>query len=344
LALKFKMHKPVRVAITGARGSVGTNLAFRVAMGDMFGMNQPVILQLYSRDCDALLGLRLELEDTCAPLLAGIVTSDKYEDVFGDADYACLVGSPPRTQGMERADLLKVSGELFKHEGAMLGQYARPNCKVIVVGNPANTNAMIAAANAKNVPVENFTAMTRLDHNRALYQLATYLNDQPGAGNMNVHPSCIDGLIIWGNHSPKMYPDITNATVQGQKVLPLLPTGDWVKNTFIPRVQQRGKEIIDARGSSSAPSAAMACVDQMRDWALGSQNNWVSMAVMSGTTAYGVDSYGIESGLMFSYPVVCQSGDWKVVPGLPMDAFARKMIQQNIEELKSERDAVRNLL
>jgi malate dehydrogenase len=314
----------------------------------MFGINQPVILQLYSRDLKALEGLRMELEDTCAPLLAGVTISDKYESAFGDADFACLVGSPPRGKGMERGDLLKKSGELFKTEGHILGEVAKETCKVVVVGNPANTNALIAAANSRRVPAENFTALMRLDQNRAQFQLAEAIN-RSGKLASPIHPSEIHGLIIWGNHSATMCPDIDFATVHGVPVTEilsdLLKTG-WLEREFIPTVQQRGKAIIDARGASSAPSAALATADQLRDWVLGLNaggNQWVSMAVMD--SRGGTDEYGVDTSLCFSYPIACdRKGHWKKVSGLDVSERVRKGIQANIDELKAERDAVRHLL
>ncbi|KAF4662148.1 hypothetical protein FOL46_005423 [Perkinsus olseni] len=341
--MKFRTFPPARVAITGARGSVGTNLAFRVAMGDMLGVNQPVILHLYSRDREALRGLVLELEDTCAPLLAKVVATDNYEEAFGDADYACLVGSPPRQAGMERSDLLQISGALFKQEGTVLGEVANKDCKVVVVGNPANTNALIAASNSKHVPAENFTAMTRLDHNRGLLQLAHCINGHHEG--LDIHPTHIDNFVIWGNHSPNMYPDVNHATVRGRKIKDLLPHPDWITNEFMTRVQQRGKEIIEAAGKSSAPSAAMSCVDQMRDWALGSDNKWVSMAVIGkNKESYGIDSYGVDTDLCFSFPVITDGESWTKVGGLEMTEFGYSMLQRNVQELKAERDMVRNLM
>jgi malate dehydrogenase len=342
---RIKCHDPVRVAITGARGSVGGNLAFRVAMGDMFGINQPVILQLYSRDLKALEGLRMELEDTCGPLLAGIVVSNDYEAVFGDADYACLVGSPPRGKGMERSDLLRMSGELFAKEGQILGQVAKENCKVVVVGNPANTNALIAASNSRRIPRENFTALMRLDQNRAMFQLCEAIN-KSGRLDYLVHPSDISDVIIWGNHSATMCPDISHAHVHGEKVVDILEPmirGGWLEKEFIPTVQQRGKAIIDARGSSSAPSAALACVDQMRDWVLGSNNRSVSMAVIS--SQGGRDEYGIDTSLCFSYPIISgKKGNWSKVKGLELSEYVVAGLKANQAELIAERDAVRHLL
>ena len=343
---RIRCHEPVRVAVTGARGSVGSNLAFRIAMGDMFGINQPVILQLYSRDLRALEGLKMELEDTCAPLVAGITISDNYEGAFGDADYACLVGSPPRGKGMERSDLLRMSGELFKNEGFVLGEVAKADCKVVVVGNPANTNALIAASNSRRVPMENFTALMRLDQNRAMFQLSEAIN-RAGTLPNPVHPSDISGVIIWGNHSATMHPDISHAHINGIKVTDvlgdLLTTG-WFESEFTPTVQQRGKAIIDARGSSSAPSAALACADQVRDWTLShGSNEWNSMAVID--SKGGIDGYGIDTSLCFSYPVVCdKKGKWTKVTHLPMTENLEKGLKLNVQELQAERDAVRHLL
>ena len=341
---RIRCHEPVRVAVTGARGSVGGNLAFRIAMGDMFGINQPVILQLYSRDLKALEGLKMELEDTCAPLLAGVVVSDNYDAAFGDADYACLVGSPPRGKGMERGDLLRNCGELFQNEGRVLGEVAKETCKVVVVGNPANTNALIAASNSRRVPAENFSALMRLDQNRAMFQLCEAIN-KSGKLPYPIHPAEIQGMVIWGNHSATMCPDIDFATVHGTPVREILSdliaTG-WFEREFVPSVQQRGKAIIDARGSSSAPSAALACADQLRDWATGG-NAWVSMAVID--SKGGVDEYGVDTSLCFSYPVLCNSkGVWTKVRGLPVSEATQASIRKNVEELKGERDAVRHLL
>jgi malate dehydrogenase len=340
----MRCHPPVRVAITGARGSVGGNLAFRVAMGDMFGANQPVILHLYSRDLQALEGLKMELEDTCGPLLAGVVISSDYEVAFGDVDYACLVGSPPRGKGMERSDLLKKSGELFKAEGRIIGEVAKEDCKVCVVGNPANTNALIAASNSRRVPAENFTALMRLDQNRAMFQLSQAIN-QAGTLASPIHPSEIEGVVIWGNHSATMHPDISRATVHGTPVTellePMIKRG-WMEKVFTPTVQQRGKAIIDARGASSAPSAALACVDQVRDWILGSHHP-VSMAVINSNG--GIDEYGVDTSLCFSYPVVSnRNGEWKKVSGIELTEELERGIQENVNELKAERDAVRHLL
>ncbi|KAF4689720.1 hypothetical protein FOZ60_001238 [Perkinsus olseni] len=359
--MKFRTFPPARVAITGARGSVGTNLAFRVAMGDMLGVNQPVILHLYSRDREALRGLVLELEDTCAPLLAKVVATDNYEEAFGDADYACLVGSPPRQAG-EREGLLWLGFQPSPRNysdrsplpmGSVVAVYGRrerssrevanKDCKVVVVGNPANTNALIAASNSKHVPAENFTAMTRLDHNRGLLQLAHCINAHHEG--LDIHPTHIDNFVIWGNHSPNMYPDVNHATVRGRKIKDLLPHPDWITNEFMTRVQQRGKEIIEAAGKSSAPSAAMSCVDQMRDWALGSDNKWVSMAVIGkNKESYGIDSYGVDTDLCFSFPVITDGESWTKVGGLEMTEFGYSMLQRNVQELKAERDMVRNLM
>ena len=342
--LKFRNLEPVKVAITGARGNVGSSLAFRVALGDMLGVNQPVILQLYSRDVSNLDGLRMELEDTNCPLLKGIVTSNSYDDVFGDASYVCMVGSPPRSKGMERGDLLKISGEVFKTEGKVIGEVARRDCKIVVVGNPANTNAMIAAANSKHVPPENFSAMTRLDHNRAIFQLAAEINRHLPSGEPPVNPCEIQNFVVWGNHSPTMYPDASHALLRGKSVRSFLPPNSmkWLTENFIPNVQHRGKAIIDAIGKSSAPSAAAACIDQLRDWALGSDNNWTSMAVLG---PQGRSLYGVDPGLCFSFPTVCAGyGDFRVVEGLELGEFGNQMLQKNVDELKKERDLVRHLL
>lgn len=328
------MKQPVRVAITGAAGQIGYALAFRIAAGDMLGKDQPVILQLLeiTPALDALRGVVMELNDCAFPLLAGVVATDKLDEAFRDADYALLVGARPRGPGMERKDLLEANGKIFGPQGEAIAKHAAKDCKVLVVGNPANTNALIAQANALKTATganaRNFTAMTRLDHNRAMAQLA----EKTGK-----HVNDIKGMIIWGNHSSTQYPDISHCTVAGKPAKDLVDE-KWYRETFIPTVQQRGAAIIKARGASSAASAASAAIDHMRDWALGSNGEIVSMAVPSD------GSYGIEPGVIYSYPVICKNGDYEIVQGLDIDDFSREKMDATDAELREERDAVKDLL
>ncbi len=325
------MKEPVRIAITGAAGQIGYQLCFRIASGGMFGPNQPVILQLLEIPpaIDALKGVVMELEDAAFPLLHGIVATTDLDEGFKDTDYAILVGAKPRGPGMERADLLAENGKIFGPQGKSLNAVASRDVKVLVVGNPANTNALIAQANAPDLPPENFTAMTRLDHNRALAQLA----DKTGQ-----HHTLIKQMIIWGNHSSTQYPDLHHTLVGGK---PALDTVDqkWYESVFIPTVQQRGAAIIKARGASSAASAASAAIDHIRDWALGTDgDDWVSMAVPSD------GSYGIEPGVIYSFPCTCENGQWKIVPDLEIDDFSRERMDATDKELREEREAVKALL
>ncbi len=324
------MKQPVRVTITGAAGQIGYALAFRIASGDMLGKDQPVILQLLeiTPALDALKGVVMELNDCAFPLLAGIVATDKLEEAFKDADYALLVGARPRGPGMERKDLLEANGKIFGPQGEAIAKHASKDIKVLVVGNPANTNALIAQAAAKGANPRNFTAMTRLDHNRALAQLA----EKTGK-----HVNDIKGMIIWGNHSSTQYPDIAHCTVAGKPAKELVDE-NWYRNEFIPTVQQRGAAIIKARGASSAASAASAAIDHMRDWALGSNGEIVSMAVPSD------GSYGIAPGVIYSYPVICKGGDYEIVHGLEIDDFSREKMDATDKELREEREAVKDLL
>ncbi|NLO79295.1 MAG: malate dehydrogenase [Xanthomonadaceae bacterium] len=325
------MKAPVRVAVTGAAGQIGYSLLFRIAAGDMLGKDQPVILQLLeiTPALDALKGVVMELEDCSFPLLAGIVTTDKPEVAFKDADYALLVGARPRGPGMERKDLLEANAAIFSEQGKALNEVASRQVKVLVVGNPANTNALIAQRNAPDLDPSLFTAMTRLDHNRAMAQLAL----KTGA-----HTTDIKKIAIWGNHSSTQYPDIFHATVKGQPAKDLVEQ-NWLEQEFIPTVQQRGAAIIKARGQSSAASAASAAIDHMRSWALGTpEGDWVSMAV------YSDGSYGIEEGLIYSYPCVCRDGKFEIVQGLEINAFSRERMVITEKELIEERDAVRHLL
>ncbi|HEX7046228.1 MAG TPA: malate dehydrogenase [Gammaproteobacteria bacterium] len=324
------MKKPVRVTITGAAGHIGYALAFRIASGDMLGKDQPVILQLLeiTPALDALNGVVMELNDCAFPLLAGVVATDKLDVAFKDSDYALLVGARPRGPGMERKDLLEANGKIFGPQGKAMNDHASKNIKVLVVGNPANTNALIAMANAPDLNPKHFTAMTRLDHNRAMAQLA----EKTGK-----HVNDITGMIIWGNHSSTQYPDIAHCKIDGEKAKSLIDDA-WYKETFIPTVQQRGAAIIKARGASSAASAASAAIDHMRDWALGSNNEIVSMAVPSD------GSYGIKEGVIYSYPVTCKNGEYEIVQGLDIDDFSREKMDATEKELREEREGVKDLL
>ena len=325
------MKNPVRVTITGAAGNIGYALAFRIAAGDMLGADQPVILQLLeiTPALDALKGVAMELNDCAFPLLRGIVTTDDANVAFKDCNYALLVGARPRGPGMERKDLLAANGAIFGPQGKALNDHAARDVKVLVVGNPANTNALIAQAAAPDLNPRNFTAMTRLDHNRALSQLAE---------KTGTHSTDIAQMTIWGNHSSTQYPDISHATVQGKPAKNLVEDG-WYKDTFIPVVQQRGAAIIKARGASSAASAASAAIDHMRSWALGTDgDDWVSMAVPSD------GSYGIAPGIIYSYPCRCKNGDYEIVQGLEIDAFSREKMEATERELREERTAVEHLL
>ncbi|MCG5500357.1 malate dehydrogenase [Ectothiorhodospira lacustris] len=325
------MKNPVRVAVTGAAGQISYSLLFRIASGDMLGKDQPVILQLLeiTPAMDALRGVVMELEDCAFPLLAGTVISDKPEEAFADADYALLVGARPRGPGMERKDLLEANAAIFSVQGKALNAVAGRQVKVLVVGNPANTNALIAQRNAPDLDPRNFTAMTRLDHNRALAQLA----GKTGAATTDIRQ-----MIIWGNHSATQYPDISQATVKGDAASGLVAR-DWYEGDFIPTVQQRGAAIIKARGASSAASAAGSAIDHIRDWALGTPDgDWVSMAVPSD------GSYGIEEGLIYSFPVTCKNGDYSIVQGLEIDEFSRGRMTVTEQELREERDGVAHLL
>ena len=321
--------KPVRVAVTGAAGQIGYALVFRIASGAMLGPDQPVILQMLeiTPALKSLDGVHMELDDCAFPLLAGVVKTDNAHTAFGDADYALLVGAMPRKAGMERSDLLSANGGIFKPQGQALSRSAKKDVKVLVVGNPANTNALIAMSNAADLDPSRFTAMTRLDHNRAVAQLAAKTGKQV---------TDVTGVSIWGNHSATQYPDLHHAQVAGKKALELVDTTYYEKD-FIPTVQQRGAAIIKARGASSAASAANAAIDHMHDWALGSQGT-VSMAV------YSDGSYGVEKGLIYSFPVVCKGGDWQIVQGLNVNDFSRAKMKATETELIEERDAVAHLL
>ncbi|MGH8401651.1 MAG: malate dehydrogenase [Gammaproteobacteria bacterium] len=324
------MKKPVRIAVTGAAGQIGYQLIFRIAAGDMLGPNQPVILQLLevTPALGALNGVVMELNDCAFPLVKDIVATDNAETAFKDADFAILVGARPRGPGMERKDLLLENAKIFSAQGKALNKTAKKNIKVLVVGNPANTNALITAANAPRLNKKNITAMMRLDHNRALSQLAA----RTGA-----HVNDVKRMVIWGNHSSTQYPDIHQATVKGKPAMKLV-TGEWITNEFIPTVQQRGAAIIKARGASSAASAASAAIDHMRDWALGSKGQWVSMGVPSD------GSYGIRKGIIYGFPVICSKGQYKVMKNLKPNAFSQQRMRATEAELREERDGVKDLL
>ena len=326
------MKAPVRVAVTGAAGQIGYSLLFRIASGEMLGADQPVILQLLEVPVEgpqkALRGVMMELEDCAFPLLSGMVPSGDPMEAFKDADYALLVGAMPRKAGMERGDLLSANGGIFKPQGEALGAVASRGVKVLVVGNPANTNALIAQAHAKGLDKKQFTAMTRLDHNRALSQLALKTGKPV---------SSIQKLTIWGNHSSTQYPDVFHATVDGQPARDLVDDA-WLEGSFIPTVAKRGAAIIEARGLSSAASAANAAIDHVHDWALGTKpGSWTSMAIPSD------GSYGIPEGLIYSFPVTCQNGEYSIVQGLEVNEFSRARMDATAKELTEERDAVRGL-
>lgn len=325
------MKTPVRVAVTGAAGQIGYSLLFRIASGQMLGEDQPVILQLLdiTPAMDALKGVAMELEDCAFPLLSDIVRTDDPDEAFGDISYALLVGARPRSKGMERKDLLEANGGIFKPQGKALSDNAASDVKILVVGNPANTNALIAMNNAPNIPNERFTAMTRLDHNRAMAQVAA---------KTGTTVSDITKMTIWGNHSATQYPDLFHAEVKGQNAAALVDDQAWLENDFIPTVQQRGAAIIEARGLSSAASAANAAVDHMRTWALGSaKGDWVSMAIPSD------GSYGVAEGIISSFPVTCANGKYEIVQGLDIDDFSRGRIDASVAELVEERDGVKEL-
>ena len=323
---------PVRVAVTGAAGQIGYSLLFRIASGSMLGPDQPVILQMLeiTPALGALDGVAMELEDCAFPLLAGMVKTDDADTAFGDADVALLVGAMPRKEGMERSDLLAANGGIFKPQGEALSRSAQRDVRVLVVGNPANTNALIAQQNAKDLDPSRFTAMTRLDHNRAIAQLAA---------KAGVHSSAVTRMTIWGNHSATQYPDVFHAEVDGRPAFDAVGSDQrWLEEDFIPTVQQRGAAIIKARGLSSAASAANAAVDHVRSWALGTaEGDWVSMGIVSD------GSYGVPEGLMSSFPVTCRGGGYEIVPGLDIGAFSRARIDTSTAELSDERDAVREL-
>jgi malate dehydrogenase len=326
------MNEPVRVAVTGAAGQIGYSLLFRIASGSMLGPEQPVILQLLeiTPALGALQGVCMELEDCALPLLHGTIPTDDADVAFGDVDIALLVGAMPRKEGMERSDLLSANGGIFKPQGEALSRVAKRDVKVLVVGNPANTNCLIAQQNAKDLDPRQFTAMTRLDHNRAVGQLAAK------AGS---HTTDVTRMTIWGNHSATQYPDVFHAQVAGKPAFDAAGGDhDWLEKDFIPTVQQRGAAIIKARGLSSAASAANAAVDHVRTWVQGTaEDDWTSMAIVSD------GSYGVAEGLISSFPCTCSDGDYEVVQGLDIDDFSRARIDTSVGELGEERDAVKEL-
>jgi malate dehydrogenase len=325
--------KPVRVAVTGAAGQIGYAILFRIAAGEMLGKDQPVILQLLEipdeKAQKALKGVMMELQDCAFPLLAGMEAYADPVAAFKDVDYALLVGARPRGPGMERADLLAANAQIFTAQGKALDKAASRNVKVLVVGNPANTNAYIAMKSAPSLPRENFTAMLRLDHNRAASQIAA---------KTGVAVGDIEKLTVWGNHSPSMYADYRFATANGKAIKDMINDQEWNANTFLPTVGKRGAAIIEARGLSSAASAANAAIDHMRDWALGSNGKWVTMGVPSN------GDYGIPKDIMFGFPVTTANGKYEIVKGLPIDAFSQERIDKTLKELQEEQAGVAHLL
>lgn len=325
--------KPVRVAVTGAAGQIGYAILFRIASGEMLGKDQPVVLSLLEVPVEkaqqALQGVMMELQDCAFPLLVGMEAHSDPMTAFKDVDYALLIGSRPRGPGMERAELLAVNGEIFITQGKALNAVASRDVKVLVVGNPANTNAYIAMKSAPDLPSKNFTAMLRLDHNRALSQLAAKTGKAVAS---------IEKMAVWGNHSPTMYADYRFAVIDGASVKDMINDHDWNANTFLPTVGKRGAAIIAARGVSSAASAANAAIDHMRDWALGTNGKWVTMGVPSN------GEYGIPKDTMFGFPVTCANGEYKIVEGLPIDAFSQDRMDKTLKELQEEQAGVAHLL
>ena len=325
------MQSPVRVTVTGAAGQISYSLLFRIAAGEMLGPNQPVILQMLeiTPALEALRGVAMELDDCAFPLLAGMICTDNADDAFKDTDYALLVGARPRGPGMERKDLLEANAAIFSAQGQAIDKVAAKSIKVLVVGNPANTNALIAQRNAPSIDPRQFTAMTRLDHNRSMTQIAQKTNKSIND---------VKRMTIWGNHSATQYPDLHQSLIDGVAAMDLVDQA-WYENDFIPVVQQRGAAIIKARGASSAASAANAAIAHMRSWALGSDAaDWVSMGV------YSDGSYGITAGLIYSFPCICKDGDWQIVQGLEINEFSRAKMTATQTELVEERDAVAHLL
>ncbi|HEV8262648.1 MAG TPA: malate dehydrogenase [Burkholderiales bacterium] len=327
------MKPPLRIAVTGAAGQIGYSLLFRIAGGEMLGKDQPVILQMLEVPDEkaqaALRGIMMELEDCAFPLLAGMVAASDPKAAFKDADVALLVGARPRSKGMERKDLLEANGAIFTGHGRALNEVASRDVKVLVVGNPANTNAYIAMKSARDLPRANFTAMLRLDHNRALSQLAARSGKPVGS---------IEKMIVWGNHSPTMYPDYRFATIGGQPAPKVINDEQWYRNVFIPTVGKRGAAVIEARGLSSAASAANAAIDHVCDWLLGTNGKWVTMGIPSD------GSYGIPEGTIYGFPVTCSAGRYQMIKGLEIDEFSRSRMDASLKELEEERDAIKHLL
>ena len=321
------MNNPIRVTVTGAAGQIGYSIVFRIASGQLLGAEQPVDLRLLEipQAMGALEGVAMELIDCAFPLLAGLDLHDRPEDAFDATNVALLVGSRPRTKGMERAELLSANGEIFTVQGKALNTAAASDVKILVVGNPANTNCLIAMNNAPDIPRERFTSMMRLDHNRAIAQLAAKLA---------VPVTDITNMGVWGNHSPTMYPDLFHALVGGNVASEVVDDQEWIEGIFLPDVGKRGAAVIEARGASSAASAASAAIDHVSDWVRGSEGAWVSMGVASD------GSYGIPEGLICGFPCTCQGGEWAIVQGLDIDPFSREKIEASVAELMSERDTV----
>jgi malate dehydrogenase len=321
------LSNPVRVTVTGAAGQIGYSIVFRIASGQLLGPEQPVDLRLLEipQAMGALEGVAMELVDCAFPLLAGLDLHDRPADAFDATNVALLVGSRPRTKGMERAELLSANGEIFTVQGKALNDVAAPDIKVLVVGNPANTNCLIAMNNAPDIPSERFTSMMRLDHNRAIAQLAAKLE---------VPVTAVTNMGVWGNHSPTMYPDLFHAHVDGRLAAGVVDDQAWIENEFLPNVGKRGAAIIEARGASSAASAASAAVDHVHDWVAGTGGGWVSMGVPSD------GSYGVPEGLISGFPCTCEDGRYTIVQGLDIDAFSREKIDASVAELVSERDTV----
>ena len=328
------MSNPVRVTVTGAAGQIGYSVLFRIASGDLLGSQQPIDLRLLEipQAMGALEGVAMELIDCAFPLLSAIDLHDDPNEAFDGVDIALLVGSRPRTKGMERAELLSENGKIFTVQGKALNDHAGADVKVLVVGNPANTNCLIAMNNAPDIPRERFTSMMRLDHNRAVAQLATKVRELPS--NEGVGVTDVTEMGVWGNHSPTMYPDLFNARVRDERAVDVVDDMEWVEQEFLPNVGKRGAAIIEARGSSSAASAANAAIDHVNDWVMGS-SDWVSMGIPSD------GSYGIPEGLICGFPCVCTDGVWEIVEGLDIDPFSRLRIDVSVAELSEERDTVK---
>lgn len=325
------MNSPVRIAVTGAAGQIGYSLLFRIAAGDMLGKDQPIILQLLDipQSLPSLKGVVMELEDCAFPLLADVIITDDPKTAFYDVNIAMLVGARPRGKGMERKDLLEENGTIFIRQGRALNEVARRDVKVLIVGNPANTNAYIAMKSAPDLNSGNFSSMMRLDHNRALSEVAIKVGKPV---------SCIRKMVVWGNHSGTQYPDLNHAEVDGKKVVDLINNPEWVENYFIPTVQKRGAAIIEARGLSSAASAANAAIDHMHDWVFGTrENDWVSMGIPSD------GSYGIPEGIIYGYPVICKEGTYKIVSDLEINESGKAKMQASYRELVEEQDSIRHL-